>query len=195
MKTYLTFAGTEYSLRSRLVVLGFLGTLFLGLFPFLLLRGGSRLERKLHLPRSRPRAVNRVAGAGLMAAGAAFALPSIRAQVDLGSGTPLPVMPTQRLVVAPPFTWCRNPMTLGTILGYSGVAVWAGSVSAVGIVGIVGALLLAYVRFVEEKELAQRFGADYLEYRRTTPFLLPRGLLREACAHSSRPPMHATSRR
>jgi protein-S-isoprenylcysteine O-methyltransferase Ste14 len=77
-------------------------------------------------------------------------------------------------VVQPPFTYCRNPMTLGTILGYGGIAVWLGSVSAVGIVAAVGALLLVYVRTVEEKELEARFGPAYQEYKRTTPFLLPR---------------------
>ena len=28
------------------------------------------------------------------------------------------IMPTERVVVQPPFTYCRNPMPLGTILGY-----------------------------------------------------------------------------
>ena len=171
---YLDWAGHEYTLRRRLLVLGFLGTLFLGLFPLLLVRGSAKLDHRFRLPRFRVRTINRVAGVGLALAGASFAVPSIRAQVETGSGTPLPMMPTQRLVVQPPFTYCRNPMTLGTILGYGGIAVWLGSVSAVGIVAAVGALLLVYVRAVEEKELEARFGPAYLEYKRTTPFLLPR---------------------
>lgn len=115
MRMYREWAGREYSLGTRVVVLGFLGIVFLGLFPFLLVCGGRKLDSRLRLQRVRPGAASRVAGAGLIATGAVFALSSIRAQVDLGSGTPLPMMPTQRLVVVPPFTWCRNPMTLGTL--------------------------------------------------------------------------------
>ncbi len=174
MGMYRKWAGREYSLGTRVVVLGLLGILFLGLFPLLLVRGGRKLDSRLRLRRVSPEAASRVAGVGLIATGAVFAMSSIRAQVDLGSGTPLPMMPTQRLVMVPPFTWCRNPMTLGTVLGYTGVALLASSRSAVGIVGLVGASLLSYVRFVEEKELADRFGAEYLEYKRTTPFLIPR---------------------
>jgi protein-S-isoprenylcysteine O-methyltransferase Ste14 len=35
-------------------------------------------------------------------------------------------------------------------------------------------LLLLYVKGIEEKELPQRFGEEYLEYKRRTPFLIPR---------------------
>lgn len=69
MRKYLDWAAHEYSLRRRMVVLGFLAPLFLGLFPFLIVRGAARLDRRLHLPRFRAGAVNRVAGAGLGPAG------------------------------------------------------------------------------------------------------------------------------
>jgi len=171
---YLDWASHEYSLRRRLVVLVVLGTLFLGAFPFLLVRGARRLDMRFRFRRSRAGIIHRIAGAGFGLLGAFFGFSSVRAQVETGSGTPLPMMPTQRLVVKPPFTYCRNPMTLGTIFGYLGVGVWLGSVSAIGIVAALGGLLLLYVRFVEEKELEARFGPDYLEYKRITPFLLPR---------------------
>jgi protein-S-isoprenylcysteine O-methyltransferase Ste14 len=177
---YLDWASHEHPLRRRLVVLFVLGTLFLGLFPLLLVRGSARLDRRLRLRRFRAGIISPIAGVGLGLAGAFFALPSIRAVVETGSGTPLPMMPTQRLVVQPPFTYCRNPMTLGTILGYGGIGVWLGSVSAVGIVAAVGALLLVYVRFVEEKELEARFGPAHLGYKRNTSFLMPRMRRRSA---------------
>jgi len=34
--------------------------------------------------------------------------------------------------------------------------------------------ILIYIKLVEEKELEQRFGVEYLEYKRRTPFLIPR---------------------
>ncbi len=174
MKTYLDWAGHEYTLRRRLVVLFLLGTVFWWVFPFLLVRGSRALDRRLRLRPFGAGLGNRLGGAGLVLVGASLGLSAVKAQVDTGSGTPLPMMPTQRLVVKPPFTYCRNPMTLGAILGYLGVGVWLGSVSAIGIVAGLGGLLLLYVRFVEEKELAARFGPAYLRYKRATPFLLPR---------------------
>lgn len=36
------------------------------------------------------------------------------------------------------------------------------------------ALLLLYLRRVEEKELAERFGEPYMAYKRRTPFIIPK---------------------
>ncbi|MDO8107641.1 isoprenylcysteine carboxylmethyltransferase family protein [Isoptericola sp. b441] len=174
MHRYLDWASHEYPLRRRLVVLSLLAVVFLGVLPTLLVRGATRLDGRLRLRRIRAGIVNPVAGGGLVAVGACLALTSIRAQVDAGSGTPLPMMPTQRLVVQPPFSYSRNPMTLGTLLGYGGIGVWLGSISALGIVASAGVVLLTYLHVVEEKELEARFGADYLVYKRATPFLIPR---------------------
>lgn len=174
MRKYLQWASREYTERARLVALVPLAVLFLLVLPLLLVRVAGRLDRRLRLPRLSARRAGRVAGASLGVAGLALGLWSIASQVTVGSGTPLPMMPTQRLVVEPPFTLCRNPMTLGTVLAGLGIGVWIGSFSAIGIVMALGAALLAYVRLVEEKELEARFGQDYLDYKRSTPFLLPR---------------------
>src|SRR5680860_1520659 len=86
---YLDWASHEYPLRRRVVVLVVLGTLFLGLFPLLLVRGSARLDRRLRLRRVRAGIITPIAGVGLGLAGAFFARPSIRAVVETGSGTPL----------------------------------------------------------------------------------------------------------
>lgn len=96
------------------------------------------------------------------------------AEAQIGLGMPLPMIPTKRLVVVPPFTYCRNPMVLGTVIGYFGFGVCLGSISAIAIVLVFAALLLLYVKVLEEEELEARFGVAYLDYKRTTPFLLPR---------------------
>ena len=102
-----------------------------------------------------------------------FANWTVKVQFSLGGGTPIPLMATEKLVVKRPYTYCRNPMTLGTTLFYLGVAIWIGSISAVVIMVIFDILLIVYIKQVEEKELQERYGAEYLEYKRTTPFLLP----------------------
>lgn len=173
MDRYVRWARHEHSLRTRLMVLVPLGPLFIVVLPFLLVRGARALDTTCRLRRFGSTTGNRVGGALLGLAGAVLGFSSVRAVVD-AAGTPLPVMPTRRLVVRGPFAYCRNPMTLGTILGYLGVGVWLGSVSAVGIVAGLGAALLLRLKLVEERELAARFGTAYLEYKRRTPFLLPR---------------------
>lgn len=107
--------------------------------------------------------------------GGCLAVWTIIAQVKLAAGTPFPMLPTQKLIIIGPFKYCRNPMTLGTLLAYTGVAVWVGSVSALLAVVILTILLITYLKLIEEKELALRFGQDYLEYKKDTPFMIPKG--------------------
>ena len=64
-------------------------------------------------------------------------------------------------------------MTLGTDLFYLGVAIWLGSLSALGLGLVYPVGILIYIKLVEERELEKRFGSEYLEYRRNTPFLIP----------------------
>jgi protein-S-isoprenylcysteine O-methyltransferase Ste14 len=33
--------------------------------------------------------------------------------------------------------------------------------------------ILIYIKWIEEKELEERFGSEYLEYKKRTPFLIP----------------------
>lgn len=144
------------------------------ILPYLIARWSAGLDAALQLPRLSLGLGNILLGLLLIVAGFSLGFWSVETQMSLGRGTPVPVMPTQKLIVRPPFSYCRNPMTLGTLIGYSGLAVLLGSWSALGIVWGLIALLLLYLKLVEEKELEARFGAEYLEYKRTTPFILPR---------------------
>jgi protein-S-isoprenylcysteine O-methyltransferase Ste14 len=105
--------------------------------------------------------------------GGFFAFWTIIAQIKLASGTPFPMLPTKKLLIIGPFRYCRNPMTLGTIVAYSGVAILVGSPTALLAVATFSLMLLVYLKLIEEKELQMRFGQEYSEYRRSTPFLLP----------------------
>ena len=83
------------------------------------------------------------------------------------------MMPTQKLLVSGPFKQCRNPMTFGTICLYLGVGIIIGSLSSIAVVLLFGGLLLTYIKLVEERELAARFGQEYLDYKSNTPFIIP----------------------
>ena len=84
------------------------------------------------------------------------------------------MMPTQELLTDGPFRHCRNPMTLGAILAYLGIAVTARTPAGIVLVLSFAASLLVYLKRLEEGELAERFGEAYLAYRRETPFIVPR---------------------
>ncbi len=79
--------------------------------------------------------------------------------------TTSPYSPTRALVVSGPYRFSRNPMYLSLTLLYSGIAILAKLAWAL----IMLPALLAVVHFGvvrrEEKYLAQRFGAEYLQYR------------------------------
>jgi protein-S-isoprenylcysteine O-methyltransferase Ste14 len=101
---------------------------------------------------------------------------TIIAQIKLASGTPFPMLPTKNLLIIGPFKYCRNPMTLGTIIAYSGVALSVGSYTALLVVVVFSLILLVYLKLIEEKELEMRFGQEYLVYKKNTPFILPIGI-------------------
>jgi len=110
----------------------------------------------------------------LLAIGIAFMLWATWAQWSVGKGTPVPAVPTQKLVVTGPYRYCRNPMLFGLALYYSGLALLASSFSGVALTALIVALFVLYVRLVEEKELEMRFGEKYLRYKERTPFIIPR---------------------
>ncbi|MHB8901102.1 MAG: methyltransferase family protein [Thermoguttaceae bacterium] len=81
---------------------------------------------------------------------------------------------TQKLLTDGPYSFCRNPMALGTLVFYFSIAVVASSLKALLAVALLTVCLLVYIRLIEEKEMEQRFGQAYSRYRQRTPFIMPR---------------------
>lgn len=174
MGRFQEWARREYSLEQRIVFLPFEGILFVIIVPFFLVVVSPILDQILQLPRFVYGFMNLFVGLPLMGVGLAFAFWSIQTQFTVGKGTPAPMMPTRRLVVLGPYSYCRNPMTFGTILFYLGAGVWIGSVFAVCFTSFLTTLLVIYIKVVEERELELRFGKEYLQYKRGTSFIMPR---------------------
>jgi len=164
----------EYSLPQRLLASLAAGVLFAFLLPFTLYRLVPRLDAVLGLPALAFGAGNLIIGGVLVAVGLFYAFWSIGDQLFTAKGTPLPVMATQKLLVSGPFRQCRNPMAFGTMAAYLGISVFAGSILSILVVLILSGLLIWYIKRVEERELAERFGQAYLDYKQSTPFLIPR---------------------
>ncbi len=174
MDKFKKWAAHEYSKKQRAsaVVLG--GFIFWIVVPLFMIVLSSYIDDWLGLPKFRYGLINPLTGLVLMVVGWLFANWTVRVQFTVGKGTPIPLMATQKLIVKGPYTYCRNPMTLGTDLFYLGVGIWLGSLSALGIGLVYPVGILIYIKVVEERELEKRFGSEYLEYKRNTPFLIPR---------------------
>ena len=173
MSRYVAWARVEHREGTRIAITLLAGPVFLGLLPFLVSGVGRRVDRRFGLPRLAIGRAGRVLGGLLTALGFSLGFWSVEAQLARGRGTPLPVMPTHELLVDGPFRYCRNPMTLGAIVAYLGVALVAATTAGLGLVLALAASLLVYIKRLEEKELAERFGETYLAYKRETSFLIP----------------------
>lgn len=90
-----------------------------------------------------------------------------------GEGTPLPVDTARKFVDHGPFRLVRNPIATfgiltGSFLGLYWNSVW------VTIYSLLGAFLwTVLVRPMEEKDLEERFGADYSTYKAKVGLWLP----------------------
>ena len=173
-KRFLQQASKEYSPGQRLAALAVEGSFFLFLLPAGIVVAGWKLDARFHLSPLPDATWLLVFSVLLTLAGFIFAMWAVVVQFTMGRGTPAPVMATQKLIIQPPYSFCRNPMALGTIALYLGIALFARSPAAIGLVALFSILLLLYIKFVEEREMVARFGESYEAYRRNTPFLIPR---------------------
>lgn len=164
----------EYSPTQRSILLLFLAPVFLFLLPYFFVWLGAKLDQWLQWSPFLSSPFNLILGWLLILSGWMLGIWANYSQFTIGRGTPVPLMATQKLIVQPPYTYCRNPMALGAFGMYLGVAVLFRSLGAVILALLFAGLLLIYIRLIEEKEMELRFGEEYLAYKRRTPFLLPR---------------------
>jgi protein-S-isoprenylcysteine O-methyltransferase Ste14 len=174
MNKFKKWAEHEYSKKQRMIAVVFGGFIFWIVIPSFIIVISCYIGQWLHLPKFRYGLINPVIGLVLIVVGWLFANWTVKVQFSVGKGTPIPLMATQKLIVKGPYTYCRNPMTLGTAIFYLGVAIWLGSLSAIGLGLVYPVGILIYIKLIEEKELEERFGSEYLEYKGSTPFLIPR---------------------
>jgi len=113
-------------------------------------------------------------GLGLLGLGLVLFGTSLGRFVREGKGTLAPWDPPRRLVVRGPYRYVRNPMISGVLLVLFGEAGVLLSRPQLEWALVFLALNLIYIPLVEEPMLVDRFGADYREYRRHVPGLLPR---------------------
>ena len=175
MKNKIKWENKEYKPRQIFLFLILLGVFFVIIIPAILTVLPYFIDSSLSIPRFIYEPINYIIGAILIITGMVFALWSIYVQYKIGKGTPAPmIMPTQKLIIEKPYSYCRNPMALGTIIAYLGIGILIGSFSSITLTIIMSTALLLYIRYTEERELAEKFGVSYLKYKEITPFIIPR---------------------
>ncbi|UUL77791.1 isoprenylcysteine carboxylmethyltransferase family protein [Pseudarthrobacter sp. Fe7] len=113
------------------------------------------------------------AGIAVLVLASALGIWSAAVMSTLGDGTPLPSVMPNRLVVAGPYRWIRNPMAVAGIVQGAAVGFILQSWLVVGY-AVLGSLVWNYaVRPLEEADLAERFGDEFQQYRAAVRCWIP----------------------
>jgi protein-S-isoprenylcysteine O-methyltransferase Ste14 len=156
-----------WNVTKTLVQLGFFWFVFLLVLPI----GISVVEVELGIQRFPPQPIP--AAAGLLL----FTLLGLWAGVTLavrGDGTPLPTDHAQRLVVRGPYAFVRHPLIIAALGQGTSIVLALGS-APVAVYVLAGAVVwYFFVRPVEERDLAERFGAEWNRYARAVRIWRPR---------------------
>jgi protein-S-isoprenylcysteine O-methyltransferase Ste14 len=92
----------------------------------------------------------------------------------VGEGTLAPWDPPRNLVVRGVYRHVRNPMISGVLFILLGEATLLGSLPLLMWFLIFFAVNATYIPLLEERQLARRFGDEYLAYKRNVPRWIPR---------------------
>jgi protein-S-isoprenylcysteine O-methyltransferase Ste14 len=79
--------------------------------------------------------------------------------------SPLPMRPTTSIVRSGPYRWTRNPMYLGMLLIYLGIALWFDVFWPLALAPFVVLLVNRLVIRKEERYLEDRFGDEYRRFK------------------------------
>ena len=115
-----------------------------------------------------------LAGAAVIAIGLTLVVLTVWHFATVGQGTLAPWDPPRRLVVRGVYRYVRNPMITGVILILLGEAIALRSMPLLRWAGLFFLINAVYIPLLEERWLIDRFGGDYLEYRRNVPRWMPR---------------------
>ena len=133
-----------------------------------------RYAMTLALGSSLPRIALQAGGLALLIGGLILFAATLRLFATTGRGTLAPWDSPRRLVVQGPYWYVRNPMISGVLLVLLGESALLLSVPHLIWALIFFAINAIYIPLIEEPVLKARFGAEYDEYCRQVPRLLPR---------------------
>ncbi|MGX9792280.1 methyltransferase family protein [Mycobacterium sp. MMS18-G62] len=103
-------------------------------------------------------------------------IPPVHAFIQFvkAGGTPIPIAPTQRLVVTGFNRFVRNPMYFGLIVAMLGQALLFGSLPLAAWAAAFWIITASFVRWYEEPTLVDEYDGEYETYRRNVHAWIPR---------------------
>jgi protein-S-isoprenylcysteine O-methyltransferase Ste14 len=146
--------------------------------PLITYYTGSWIDRSLSLPAFPPFPLNLLIGFAVFYVGLKMGIRSTKVLYSRGLGLPWGEarkdVETSRLVVTGPYAYTRNPMILGYSLLPCGMGLMFRSIGMSTTIPLVVVIVnVAIAKLREEPHLEERFGQEYLDYKRSTPFLIP----------------------
>jgi protein-S-isoprenylcysteine O-methyltransferase Ste14 len=94
--------------------------------------------------------------------------------ITYGNGTPLPADQTKKLVINGPYRYVRNPMAIAGMGQGLAISIYFGSIHLI-VYSLIGGLLWHFVvRPIEEKNMKDRFGSDYVDYKNRVMLWIPK---------------------
>ena len=150
-----------------------IGITIFGLFTALFVLAGLLVDKLLGFPGLVPESARLVASMPLIAVGVLLTGWSALHFLKV-AGTPVPFNPPPKVVSSGPYRYSRNPMVLGVFILLFGLGFAFNSISVVFLFTPLYVLVNVWeLKHIEEPELIQRLGDEYVEYRNRTPMFLP----------------------
>jgi protein-S-isoprenylcysteine O-methyltransferase Ste14 len=118
--------------------------------------------------------VNLVVGILVGLVGLSIMFVTISSFIRIGKGTLAPWSPTKKLVIAGLYRYVRNPMILGVLIVLLAEAIVFSSKPILKWAGWFYIINTVYFILYEEPNLEERFGDDYVHYKKHVNRWLPR---------------------
>lgn len=167
---------TPPSIRLRYFLPYLLIFIFVPILTYII---GTTIDVLLLLPPFPPFPFNIIIGLSILLSGATVGIKATRQLRRAGKGLPWGAFEKDAqattLVTTGIYAHIRNPITFGYTLLPLGMGLLFRSLGmAVPISLTVLIIMIIRIKRVEEPQLTAQFGEAYLEYKRTTPFMVPR---------------------
>ncbi|MFX1581930.1 MAG: methyltransferase family protein [Promethearchaeota archaeon] len=166
---------TKPVIRLRYLIPYILIFILVPLGTFLL---GTMVDLLLHLPPFPPIPFNIFSGIFVMVGGAVIGIKATRQLREIGRGLPWGEADQRSqssiLLTTGIFAYTRNPMTFGYTLLPAGMGLLFRSLAMTLVIPLIVIIVqIIIIKKREEPNLEHRFGAEYLAYKKRTPFLVP----------------------
>jgi protein-S-isoprenylcysteine O-methyltransferase Ste14 len=166
---------------TKIILIYLLSVLFFWvILPMVVIVPGLFLDKLFGFPQIIYPHYNLILAAIFLVFGIFWALWALHSLIIIGKGNPQEafgkeILPaTQKLITIGPYRYTRNPMGFGWFSFVVGIGFYLGSISLLVIalpIFLTG--VIYYLKYFEEQNLIERFGDDYLKYRKEVPIFFP----------------------